>query len=523
MPKVDADELPAEPDFAEFKRRAQSVALGGPWLGDLMRFAYAMSGDVGPGTPPEHVPWETIRAMGFDPVVKLGERIAIAPALDLETYFVRHPDPAVVAETEAWLWPVLQEMLLAILRAVAWGSMPVVYTWESADLGVETPPLKPGGKARRRTIRGHLHYTRADELWPGATTPIIDDRGDVEALDYYQARYGRDRAQLVLFDDEFGALTGNGSRRRAYRAWMSKCLERTWRGRYLERSVDPPRIGWAPVGKQKLDDGSTTTPVELLAHQLLMLKGGGAAVFPNTTMGRNGEGERAYAVDFLKLEDRSQVWHDALSYEDAEILLACLVPPSTVIAEEQEGLAGAKVAGDSFAVLTEMITRWAARVLTERVAIVHAYNHGDAVDPPEICARELPKQKRKLLLEVLKGILDVTRQLPDGRVFSLGELISTEILEQLGIPALQVDDVAHEPGQMESTAELVGAPPGQAKGGPVGRPKDATGGREERRDAASTDEGEDGTGAPDETARAQRTGWPSNRARTSPRRRPRAR
>lgn len=476
-----AEDLPTSPSLQrEFTRSSERVLTDLAARGaDVAYWARVMTDQlVGPETHPALIPWETVYDLGFDSTQRLGETIAIAPALDPEGYYVRDRRPEIVAEVEAWLWPLLPKLLRMILRAVAWGAVPAVLTWaRSTKQGVVR---ERGGAGTPLAFPDLLHYSRVDDVFPAEVEVILDRQGDLDVLRFRDQAYTRDRARLWVWEDEWGWLIGSGSRRRNFRPILTKRLARLLRGRYLERSVEPARIGWAPSGVQKDEAGNEFSPITLMTDLLLLLKSGGVAVFPNKRFGGTDQtGERMWDYDLLETPDREQVFEDALTYEDGQILLGCMVPPATVLSSG-EGLAGARVPAEAYVELVEMAARFAAAALSELVAIAHYYNHGPDDPPPDVCTRQFPKAKRKLLLDVFGKIAGDVRQMANGRRYTLGSLVTEEILDMLGLPR-------RAPAEAD---ELVSAGPT-----PPGRQAEATSAREDRREAGTTDDAEEATGA----------------------------
>lgn len=473
--------------MAAFRR--QQWDLGGLDAQSLVHLA-AVGAGYGPHTNPEQVPWEVLDAMAWDPVIYLGERALVSVADNRGLYYVVHDDPRVRAEVEAWLEPVMPALVASILPAFAYGCAPMVLDYTREDLA--TKVTSEGGSERSRNLRGHVHFSRAHSINPGEVGLRVDRSDALLALvhgsDAYEGREeanGRPvarRAFVPIWGRRWGRWTGQGSRRRAYRAWYTGGLVSLWQGRYLERSVDVPRIGYAPNGNVTVA-GEEVPAVRILTSALMSLKNGSACVIPSEQDPNNGA--PLWRIEPLQLPDRSKVWTEALGYWDAKKLEACLMPPG--IATGQDVLSSAKVADGLMRDFVQDVANFVAAQLTEIVRAVHRLN-GGAKPYPVIRANEVPQARRKLLLEVLKSTVGVTQHLADGRTYTLGELVHPELLEQLGIRARPVEEAAHKP-----SAPVASPSPDMADAG--GRPRDASGQREERREAARTDAGEDATGA----------------------------
>ena len=455
-----------QPDLQPFVRANRSAGvLGKKRSHSLEQWVVA---NVTEHTDPALVPLASLKAMGTHAMVYLAERTVSGVVRRPDLYYVRHPDPAVVKETEEWLWPLLPVLLGVAAHAYAYGSVPVVFNWGTENLTLQTPTSS--GKIRKRTLRDHLHWVSAHEIWPGDVE--VEVEGDeLIALEHQGLRYMADRAHVFRWDPEFGSWIGQGARRRAWRDYAASLSVEILHAQYLERSVDAPRVGYAPPGAQKVD-GADVQNLDHMTSLILSLKGSGSLTLPST---RDSSGNRRYEVDVMNLPDRKETWHRALNRYDAGILRAYLVPPSLGGLEDLAA-SGAKVLDGMLREFIQDLAQFAADNLTHLVGIVHSMNHDPAkTPPPEIMAYEVPAAVRKLYLEVLRLVGASQHGASPAEWVDVPAL-----LDQLGVP-LRITPATGK-------AEGVGQP---------GRPRDMTGGREERREDARTDEGEDATGFPD--------------------------
>lgn len=463
------------PDLSEFKR----ASFGGLNAAQIVTLIATVQGEIGISTSPALVPLSVIEAMGWDGAVYLGEQAATTPAKSPELYYVRHPDPAIKAEVEEWLWPILPRLLPTILRAFAWGAIPYAMTWKVEDLKITVQ--RGGGKPRAQTIKDFAHYVKVHEIWPGdVDIELSDDGEDLVSLKALGKEYGENRAYVSVWDRAFGRWTGQGSRRRAYRPWYKSAMIELWQARYLERSVDAARIVRVPKGTTEINGKNVRTEV-IGARAIMALKNGGATALSSE---RDENGNLLWEVELLEVPDRSDVWHKALDRLDAQKVLAAMVPPAAIGLEDAT-FAGARIPAQLFVEFAQQIAAFAAHELTAVVEAVHRFNHKADVPAPEILAYDLPQAKRKLLAEVFKAVSTQQRELDDGRVYTLGELVDDEIVDQLGIPKRPVAEAARERRE----------PPPMGDAAPPGKEKDMTSEREKRREAAREVEGEDATGA----------------------------
>ena len=452
-----------DPDLTPFVRAAQGqLALGYPYSRGLERW---VNSQLGQGVDPGAVPLEALRAMGTHPVVYLAERAITGVIRRPNLYYVSHPEKRVVKETEEWLWPLLPTVLGVAARAFVYGAAPVIFNWGVEDLRVQVP-RSSGDGTRNRTLAQHTHYVSAHEVWPGEVEVEVENDA-LRAVRFEGKRYGANRAHVFRWDPECGSWTGQGARRRAWRPYTKSLVVNVLHSRYLERSVDSPRVAWAPPGIQKVR-GQEVPNITHVSQLLMTLRGSGAVTFPST---RDATGNRRYELDVLNLPDRKDVWAQALNRFDAGILKAYLVPPSLGGLEDLAA-AGAKILDGMLREFIQDLACFAADALTELVAKVHAVNHDvTRVPTPEVLAYEVPAAVRKLYLEVLRLIGAANREQAPADWVDVPAL-----LDQLGVPI--------RTAPLRSSDE-------RESGAPPGRPPDMTGERQGRREDARTEEGED--------------------------------
>lgn len=455
-----------EPDLAPFVRASEgNRSINGQYSHALEQWIQSqLRHGIAPGT----VPLRALQTMGAHPVVYLAEQTITGLIRRPNLYYVSHPDKRVVKETEEWLWPLLPAILSGAARAFAYGAVPVIFNWGSEALRIQVPrEVEPG--VRNRTLKDHVHYVSVHEVWPGAVE--VEVTNDVlQAVRFEGRRYRADRAHVFRWDPEFGSWTGQGARRRAWRDYCKSLIVGVLQSRYLERSVDSPRVAWAPPGTQKVD-GEEVPNIRHVNQLLMTLRGSGAVTFPST---RDASGNKRYELDVLDLPDRKDVWHQALNRYDGGILKAYLVPPSLAGIEDLAA-AGARILDGMLREFIQDLATFAASNLTELVRIVHGMNHDPSkVAAPEILAYEVPAAVRKLYLEVLRLIGAANREQAPADWVDVPSL-----LDQLGVP------LRTAPAQREQ-----GHDP-DADGRPPGRPPDLTSTRQERReDARAQDAGD---------------------------------
>ena len=442
-----------KPDLSPFRRaNAASELLSFRGSRYLERFVrrQVTHGD------PSRVPLSVLRGMDEHPMVYLAERTITGVVRRPDLYYVRHPDAQVRAEVEEWLWPLLPSLLGSIARAYAYGAIPVVFNWGEEDLVADGRPL-----------RGHVHYVSAHELWPGDVT--VESRNDrLVALKSGEQRYLAERAALFVWDREFGGWRGKSARRRAWLDYCRSLLVELLHVRYLERSVDSPRVAYVPSGFVEVE-GQQVDGFEHVNGLLTELRGSGSLALPND---RDAKGQREYEIDLLNVPDRQGVWERALNRYDAGILRAYLVPPR-LGGLDDVGAAGARTLDGMLKEFVQDLAQFAAEQLTEIVSTVHRYNHSEReVAAPEVLAYEVPATVRKLYLEVLRLVSAAQRDEAPADWVDVPAL-----LDQLGVP------IRSEPQRSRGRS-----------GGLRGRPRDVTSERQERREQARTERGEDAVG-----------------------------
>jgi len=450
-------------DLTPFARAAQgSLSLAGSHSRALEAW---VRHQVSQGSDPHAVPLRALQAMGTHPVVYLAEQTIAGLVRRPNLYYVSHADKRVVKETEEWLWPLLPTVLAAAARAFAYGSVPMIFNWGVEDLRVQVPRDGEHG-VRNRTLRAHVHYTSAHEVWPGSVeVEVENDR--LLAVCFEGRNYGADRATVFRWDPEFGSWAGQGARRRAWRSYCKSLVVGVLQSRYLERSVDSPRVAWAPPGSQSVD-GEEIPNIQHMNTLLTALRGSGAVTFPST---RDATGNKRYELDLLDVPDRKDVWHQALNRYDGGILKAYLVPPSLAGLEDLAA-AGARILDGMLREFIQDLATFAADSLTQLVAVVHGANHNPSrVTAPEILAYEVPAAVRKLYLEVLRLIGAANREEAPADWVDVPAL-----LDQLGVP------LRTAPAWDSAATKNGGIPPG--------RQPDLTSRREERREESHDAAGE---------------------------------
>lgn len=453
----------AEPGGPSFSRRPDVASWIGP-PGVASSLALEEVGWYSSGAcPPEAVPWSDLDLMGYDPVWSLGEASAVGPALDPWLYEVVHPDAERAKAAEAWLRPLLAKLLPAVLSGVGYGRSPYVLDWTDGPAG-----------PRYSSVPHSLH--------PADARLVLDESGDVLlGLVYAGRSYPTGRGFCAAPWRQFGSWLGRSTRRAGASTFRRRLALQILEGRYYERSVDPPRVGYAPPGKQADADGNERSNAQTVVSAFLGLRGGGVATLPSE-LTPGSSSLRAWGIEALNLPDRSNAWDLVINRQDARLLLASMVPPSSVGAEGAT-FAGARVPATTFAEVVQKHANDAAQELAHVVATWSALVYGPDVEPPRVFAREIPAARRKLLLDVFTRVADATQRLPDGREVTLGELVDPSILPELGVPSRDPEKAARKP------APVVEVGGGGSQPGPD---RSATSGREERRDAAREPEGERG-------------------------------
>ena len=463
-------------DFENFKRASHTLAT----LFGTDKLTSALEGFVsdalGHTTDPDWVSIAALHKMRNHPGVYLGERTISGIVRRADLYSVSHDDPKIKAETEEWLWPLLPKLLSVAARAFSYGSNVAIFTWDRETLQTRVPKADGSG-TRARNVQEHTHYVKVSEVRSDDVDEVeVDDSGDeLVSLTTGGRKYDASRAHVFVWDQEFGSWRGRSALRRAWRDYCEYLIVKLLYARYLERSVDSPRVGRAPEGKVDLGDGKGEISLTDLMTELLMaLRGSGVVTLPSRF---DKEGNQLYDVKTLDLPDRTEAFQKAIGLYTVNILISYLVAPGLVGMEEL-GAAAGKVLDGMIREFIEDLATWAAAELTEIVSVVHAANYDpQKVSPPEIEATDVGKAAAR---KIMQSVLQLANAQPEGEIAQVTDV--PKALDQLGVPT-RLD------------GPLVGD--AKAKGGP-GRPREPTSDREERREDARTEEGEEATGAPDE-------------------------
>lgn len=465
------------PSFAEANRSFVSE-VGGSGLIGIEEY---ISWYVDHNTRPEHVPLEHLRAMRFHPVVYLAERASTGLARTPDLYHVQAKRDRDRAEVEAWLWPRLPQLLPQIVRAFVFGSVPILFDWSAEDLTFDYKrPLKDedgklvGSKTVTSTHRGYELIESTSDVW--LCDAKLQTRGrKLAGIEVGGRVYpAPTRAHYAIWDREFGEWRGNGARRRAFRPYLKSEIYERFKARYMERSVDPPRVIKAPGGTTTDSTGESKKVGELVAAIFASLYSGGVAMLPS---GQDGSGAPLYEIEVMDLPDRSEVYDRSLNRQDGKILISYLVSPGMTGVSDSLSGGGARLIEDLFGTFVGELLEFVAQELTKIVEVVWEINHSSGV-PPEIKPNELPDRVQKLYLEVLKLAVQSA---------DLGKRVNVnELINMLNVPLRE--DAEEADAVKPDDEERPGRPPG--------RPRDAAGEREKRREDAETPEGREDTGAP---------------------------
>lgn len=465
-----------EVDLKQFKRPQAAVLTGAGFGRFTIQAELHAIAQLGYGLDPRTVPVSALQLQLTNPAVYLAMRTISGIIRRPDLWSVRHDDPKIVAGVEAWLWPLLPLLSAAAARAFAYGTVAVVLDWERRTLRIMVP--SGNGKKRAKTLQRHTHFARAFEIHPDETTLQLDAQGEVVAVQTLGGTYPTSRAHVWVWDGEFGQVVGQAALRRSWRPYCEHIIVSLLRDKYLERSVDAPRVSYSPDG-QVVIDGVTWRIPDYVGHLLDQMRGSGSINLPSARYGTDGAGERKYDVDVLDVPDRAEVWDQALNRCEAEMFLAFLVSSTLSGGLDDTGGAASRTLEGMLREHVEDLATFAASGLSRIVGLVHRANYDpDDVAPPEIVATDVGKAAaRKIFQEVLRL----------GNTAARGEIaMRTDVpalLDKLGVPLREA------PFDPFAGPDPSGAEPGA--------PRDPQGGREERREDSRTEEGEDDTGGDD--------------------------
>jgi len=448
-----------KPDLQEFERAAHGSFLSSSLTHNLDLW---VSGLVRSEMDPRLVPFSALEHMGTHPVIYLAERIMTGIIRRKDLYTVTHDDPKIVKETEEWLWPLLPTLLNAYGRAYAYGSVPIIFNWGRETLKIEVPS-KDGSDTRSKTLKNHTHYTSVHSIRPSEVS--IQHSNDVlDHVAYAGKEYGAERARVLRWDPEFGSFIGQSARRRAWRDYCSSLIIETLEANYLERSVDNPRIAYAPSGTEKIN--GVDVPIPHYVNQMLMaLRSSGSVTFPSSF---DESGNRLYEIDTLDLPDREGIWTKAIGRREQRMLISYLA-----LLGENASAGAAKMVDGLLKEFIQDIATWVSDDLTSIIATVHAANYDpDKIKSPEVEATDVGKTSAK------KMLVEVLRMTNGDQINRWADI--PRALDRLGVPVLEQE---LEPPEPEIPAAL-----------PPDAP-DGTSDREERREDARTEGGEDDRGS----------------------------
>lgn len=467
-PKPEAEIVTSGGDFEEANLYAAIVKSGaGGAVHTLERW---VDHQVTAKTRADLIPNYVLRRMGCHPMVYLAEYAITGLARRPNLFHVKTSDDLARAETEEWLWRLLPCLVPQILRAYVYGTCPIVLNWRVGPFMFEGPS-KGKSDTRKYTRSEFVYPVSSNDLWLDDVGVVSSDGRTFEGIEQGDTRYPPGRSMLAIWDRQFGSWIGESARRRAASPWLKSLIFELLQARYLERSVDPPRVIKAPAGTVKDSKGNEISVQKLVRSIFASLRNAGVASLPSEL----GPDEKPrYDVEVLDLPDRSDVWLHALNRFDEQILTAYLVPPGITGVDMSGG--GARVTENLFGAFLESMLEFVAGELTQLVEWCWEKNHTTGA-PPEVMPNRLPERQQKLLLEVLKLV-------GGDRVGSVVDV--NALAGQLDL-ALLPDSEQRQRAEGDSSR-------------PPGRPRDATGEREKRREDAESPEGQEDTGAPREDA-----------------------
>lgn len=474
--------------FSKFKRGpgALLVSTYGRFTMGLESHTIAQ---LGYGMDPRAVPVQGLQLMGTCPPVYLAERTLASIVRRNDLYSVKHDDPTVRAAVEAWLWApgVLDRLTAGACRAFAYGTVANILNWKRETLRVEVPTGgvdKAGKKMRAKSLIDYTSFGAVHEVHPDDTLLDLDEAGEVVRVHACGRPYNVDRTAVWCWDPEFGSWAGQGARRRAWRDYCEWLIVTVLRDKYLERSVDAPRIAWVPDGEIELEDGTKKKHAVHMADLLEDLRGSGNLALPGAVWGDGST--RKFDLKQLDLADRHETWDAAMNRHEANMFTAYLVPAALQAQGGEEASAsGGKMLDVNVRENVESLALFTAAGLTRVAGIVHRANHDPRkVAPPEIVVTDVGKREaRKLMQEVLRLANTSAR----GEIAMRVDM--PVLLDQLGI-------ALREPPEGWELGDGDGAEPG--------RDQDKTGGREERRENGRDDDAEEDTGGEDQVRENER-------------------
>jgi hypothetical protein len=475
-------------DFSKFKRGRGSLLVssyGGFTLGlethTIAQLGYGMDGRA--------VPVQALQLMGTCPAVYLAERTLGAIVRRPDLYSVIHPDPTIRATVEAWLWPLLERLTASAVRGFSYGTVTDVLDWQRETIRVEVPTggqdKTTGRKLRAKSMVDFTAFGGVHEVHPDETLLDLDAAGEPVRVHAGGTIYAYDRTAVWCWDPEFGSWVGQGARRRAWRDYCEWLIVTVLRDKYLERSVDAPRIAWVPDGEFTLADGTKIKHADHMANLLEDLRGSGNLALPGAVFGDGST--RKFDLKQLELADRHDTWDGALNRHEANMFTSYLVAPQLQGQGGEEASAGGgKVLDVNLRENVEALALFAASGLTRLVGIVHRANYDPAkVQAPTIGVTDVGKREaRKLMQEVMRLANTSAR----GEIAMRTDMPA--LLDALGIP-LREPPPDWELGETEGGDE-------------AGRPAQPGGPRDERREDAATNDGEEDTGGEDQVREDER-------------------
>lgn len=309
---------------------------------DLARIAGEQLGEY----KPYDLPSETVDRMLKNGVVKSSLMLIKAPIISTfqKAQFVSD-DEKVQTFLNQELHPVLMQHMDSILTAFEWGvsfhekifevvnDLQInIKTGEEEDDRVETMP----SALLLKKLKFNQYNDIKSILLEESTQDFRGYRQTPRALSSKPIDVPAWKSFVFAFDNS-KTLWGETSLVPAYAPWYSYELLSAYLVRYAERSATPPLIGKAPPGTSEVNVGGTIEQVDNLVY--LSSIGAEAAnsnivVFPSTLDITHGES--LWGIQEMRLDDRSTLYKDSLSWLKSSIHEAVFAPQQSISNSESD-------------------------------------------------------------------------------------------------------------------------------------------------------------------------------------------
>lgn len=384
---------------------------------------------------PRKIGVETYDLMRCDPDLAFGLAILRAPLINLP-YSVECEDATVKAFLEAELDEWYRQLATAMSLALPFGWLAAEKVWEAGPKTI-TITDQAAGTSTTKTLPMAWSFRKFKALAHRTVNLLVDPEKDEWAgIEQVGGREGRkpvpvgpEKSVLWSFRKEevFGRLTGFPVLKQSYEPWWWSAAMNLFANRYFERRADP---SWKAFCDALVKDGSgkDVDGFEFVITQLLALKGGGVAAFPNK---RDARGNRLFDAELVADDKRGDMFQERIAWLSTQKLRSLWITDKAGTSDGTGSLAMAEVHADTLSMMLEaIVSEWLGDVLNPQIIRpLVLYNFGPQVleqTKPRVISSGLSASTRDLLSKVVLGLLTTEQMLKNGKTVTFAQMIDAK-------------------------------------------------------------------------------------------------